>query len=49
MQQLLAKILVKKENDELPTDRIVRHQFKFLIDNLNHFIEQLSGVTEAES
>lgn len=46
MQQLLEKILEKKENDELPADRIVRHQFKFLIDNLNHFVEQLSGVEE---
>ena len=46
MQHLLEKILEKKENDELPADRIVRHQFKFLIDNLNHFIEQLSGVEE---
>lgn len=46
MQQLLEKILEKQENDELPADRIVRHQFKFLIDNLNHFIEQLSGVEE---
>ena len=46
MQQLLEKILEKQGNDALPADRIVRHQFKFLISNLKLFINQLSGVEE---
>ena len=46
MQQLLAKILEKKEHDGLPADRIIRCQFDFLISNLERFINQLSGVAE---
>ncbi len=47
LHQLHAKILVKQENNELPTDKIVRYQFHLLIGNLEHFINRLSGVTEA--
>ena len=46
MQCLLKKILEKQENDKLPADKIVRYQFKLLIDNLERFIKQLSGATE---
>lgn len=46
MRQLSERILGKQESNELPADRIVRHQFKFLIDNLAYFIDQLSGVEE---
>lgn len=47
LQQLLEKILEKKRNDELPKDKIVRYQFKLLTGNLEHFINRLSGLTEA--
>jgi len=46
MQLMLGRILEKQENNELPADRIVRYQFKFLISSLELFINQLSGLAE---
>ena len=42
MSLLAEKLENKKENDELPPDRILRHQIGWLIQNLRDFIKQIS-------
>ena len=42
MSLLAEKLENKKENDELPPDRIFRHQIGWLIQNLRDFIKQIS-------